>query len=293
VRACLLGAGLSEATLTTFVPLDDLRAIGYEGPLVRVRNPMTSDQAQLRPSLLPGLLRAAQRNWNHGVRDVRLFELGKAFGAWEASEELPEETERAAVLVSGATTSHWSLERRQADVYDVKGVIELLLQEIGVGEWETRADAGMPFHPGRSGVILIGGTEVGRFGEVRPSVTHAFDLEGAVAAEVWLERLFEHARRDLTFVPLPTHPPVLRDISMWLPEDVTASGVAATMRNAGGELLESVEVIDEYRSPEGRRSVAFSLSFRAPDRTLRAAEADDLRGVIAEACAREHGAEIR
>jgi phenylalanyl-tRNA synthetase beta chain len=125
-------------------------------------------------------------------------------------------------------------------------------------------------------------------------VARAFDLEAAVLGTLDLVSLFERAPRELSVRELPTQPPVLRDISMWLPEDVTAGEVRATILASGGEHLDLVEVLDDYREePNGRRSVAFGLTFRAPDRTLRAEEADAARMAIAEACRDRHGAEIR
>jgi phenylalanyl-tRNA synthetase beta chain len=154
----------------------------------------------------------------------------------------------------------------------------------------------MPFHPGHSANILLDGKAVGRFGQVRPSVARSFDLEAAVVGGLSLEPLFERAAKSLKLEELPTQPPVLRDMSMTLPDNAGAEDVMQTMRSAGGELLESVSVLDEYRGPqvgEGRRSLAFSLTFRAPDRTLRSEEADAAREAIAKACRARHGAEIR
>lgn len=294
VRDTLLGAGLSEATLSTFVPLEDVEAIGYDGELVKVTNPMTSDQRQLRPSLFPGLLRAAQRNAARGVGTVRLFEIGKLFRGWQESSDLPDETEHVSVVLTGTLDRHWAAEGRGPDVFDVKGILELVLEEIGLQEWEVRPGIDMPFHPGRSGSITIDGLVVGRFGEVRPSIARAFDLDSAVIGGLSLEPLFARAPAELKVAALPAQPPALRDISMWVPGEVLVADVLQTIREAGGDLLERVEVLDEYRpEPAGRRSVAFGLTFRAADRTLRAEEADAVREAIGATCIERFGAEIR
>ncbi|HYZ91699.1 MAG TPA: phenylalanine--tRNA ligase subunit beta, partial [Actinomycetota bacterium] len=267
VRDTLLGAGLSEAMLSTFVPIQDVEGIGYDGELVRVQNPMTIEQRQLRPSLFPGLLRAAQRNVARGVGTIRLFEIGKLFRGWAKNGELPDETEHVSVVLAGTLDRHWSLEGRPADAFDVKGVLELVLEALGIPDWSIDSGVGMPFHPGRSANITVDGRAVGRFGELRPSVARAFDLESAVAGGLSLEPLYELAPEELTVAQLPNQPPVLRDISMWLPEDASVADVLHTIGEAGGELLERADMLDEYRT-DGRRSVAFSLTFRAPDRTL-------------------------
>lgn len=294
VREALLGAGLNEATLSTFVPLEDIEAVGYAGALVQVSNPMTADQRHLRPSLFPGLLRAAQRNVAHGRGNVRLFEVGKIFTGWEPEAELPDETEHVAMILVGAMTAHWSADDRVVDAFDMKGIVRVMLGEIGIDGWNLEADGGMPFHPGRSASIVLGGERVGVFGEVRPSVARAFDLDGAVLGGLSLAPLFERAPKELRIRELPNQPPVLRHISMWLPRDVGVGDVLATIEASGGEYLELTEVIDEYREgASGRRSVAFGLIFRAADRTLRAEEADSAREAIAAACRDRHGAEVR
>ena len=294
VREALLGAGLHEATLSSFAPSEDIEAVGYEGPVVRVANPMTTDQRQLRPSLFPGLLRAAQRNVARGVRSVRLFEVGKIFRGWEESSELPNETEHVGIVLVGSMGGHWSQEDRVPDAFDLKGIFEVVLDEIGVRGWTLEPYPDMPFHPGRSATVVLDGQPVGRFGEVRPTVARAFDLDAAVIGGLSLQPLFARAPTTLEIRALPAQPPVLRDISMWLPEDAAVAEVVATIRAAGGEHLERVDVLDEYR-PEGetRRSVAFGLTFRAPDRTLRAEEAEAAREAIADACRSQRGAEIR
>lgn len=294
VRDAFLGAGLSEATLSSFAPEEDIAAVGYSGAVVRVANPMTTEQRQLRPSLFPGLLRAAQRNVARGVRSVRLFEVGKIFRGWPESSDLPDETEHVGMILVGSMSGHWSQEDRAPDAFDVKGILEVVLDEIGVKGWTLEPHPDMPFHPGRSATIVLDGQPVGRFGEVRPTVARAFDLEGAAIGGLSLGPLFSRAPTALKVNPLPSQPPVLRDISMWLPADVSVAELLATMHAAGGEHLEHIEVLDEYR-PDGetRRSVAFGLTFRAPDRTLRAEEADAAREVLADACRARHGAEVR
>jgi phenylalanyl-tRNA synthetase beta chain len=298
VRDALVGAGLSEATLSTFVHADDIVRIGYDGELIRISNPMTEDQEQLRPSLFPGLLRAAQRNVARGTADVRLFEVGNIFRGWPGGADLPDESEHVAfVLVGNAETEHWSVTPRAADAFDAKGVIEVVLDEIGVHAWELRSDdIASVFHPGRAANVFVDGVMVGRFGEVRPSVARAFDLDAAVVGGLSLGPLFERAPTDLKVVDLPTQPPVLRDIAIALAEDVGAGDAMATMREAGGPLLESIELVDVYRGTqvgEGRKSLAFRLTFRASDRTLTAAEADAARDAIAAAVAERHGGEVR
>lgn len=298
VRATLTGAGATEATLSTFVSDEDLQAFGYDGPLVRVSNPMTVDQRQLRPTLFAGLLRAAQRNLDRGVATVRLFEFGKIFAGWKHDVPLPEESEHVGIVLAGdAGGNDWYAQHRTFDAFDLKGILEVVLDEIGVRGWTLEPGLPVPFHPGRSARILIDGTYVGRFGEIRPTVVRAFGIEGpVVAGGLALEPLFERAPATLKVRALPTQPPVVRDISVAVGDAVGVADLETTIRSAAGAFLERAVVVDEYRGEQvgdGRRSLTFRLWFRAPDRTLTAAEADAAREAVVDAIRERHGGETR
>src|SRR5262249_54380315 len=153
---------------------------------------------------------------------------------------------------------------------DARGVVEVLLAEIGIDSFDVRAWGDMPFHPGRSSEVVVDGEVLGRFGELRPTVARAFDIDGPVAVAAFtLAPPFARARASLQVTPLPTQPPVLRDIAMSMPDDVPTASVIGTIRAAGGELLESVALMDVYSGEQvgaGRRSLAFRLVFRAAQR---------------------------
>lgn len=297
IRGALLGAGLSEATLFSFLGDEDLSSLG-DAPAREITNPMSSDQTRLRPSLIPGLLRAAQRNTARGTEAVRLFELGVTWGPWPEDAELPEEVERLGVVLAGeadAATPHGS--PRPFDGYDGKGVAELALDELGVHGWELGPCEEMPFHPGRSAAVVVDGERVGAFGEVRPGVVRDHDLDGGVVlVELDLEVLFQAARDTLTVAPVPRLPAVLRDVALVVDEEIPAGAVLETIRGSGGEHLEEATLLDVYRGEqitEGRKSLAYRLVFRAPDRTLTAEEADAGRDAVVSAAAERYGAELR
>jgi len=297
LRDVLSGAGLSELTLTSFITQDQLVSMGTP-PAIEVTNPMTVDQRHLRPSLLPGLLQAARHNVALGVTDVRAFELGTVFLDWPQDADIPTQVERLGVILHGAAGSPgWHSERRPLDAFDAKGILELVCAELGVGGWTLRGCEELPFHPGRSATIQVDGTVIGRFGEVRPSVRTSFELdEPVVLLELDVGGLFERAPRTLTVGSLPTQPPVLRDIALVVDEDVAVGDVDATIRTSGSERLESALLLDVYRGdpvPEGRKSLAFRLTFRSPERTLTAEEADAAREAVADALRRTHRADIR
>ncbi|HVL80769.1 MAG TPA: phenylalanine--tRNA ligase subunit beta [Actinomycetota bacterium] len=299
VRDVLLGAGLTEVVLTSFVSDDDLAASGERGEPLRVSNPLSVDQEALRPSLIPGMLRWGQRNTARGLRDLAAYEIGQVFSAWaDADSPLPPESLRLGLLVAGdASSGAWHETARPADELDVKGILEVLLAELGVTAWTTGPCDEMPLHPGRSATISLDGAVVGRFGALRPSVARAFDLEGTPAvAEIELEPLIAAAPAALSVVDLPRMPAVRRDITFVLDEHVPSAAVEATIRAAAGPALERVALRDVYTGepvPSGSRALTYRIVLRAADRTLTDAEADEVRATVAEAVRTLHAAQLR
>jgi phenylalanyl-tRNA synthetase beta chain len=296
VRDALIGAGLSEANLLSLVTTADVALVGADA--IRVTNPTSVEHDRLRPSLLPGLLHAARRNAAHGVPDVRLFEIGTAFVGWESDADLPREELRLGVVVTGHEGGHvWHTPARPVDAYDAKGIVELVMDELGVDGWETGPCEAMPFHPGRSSAVMVGGVEVGRFGEIRPRLRDGLDLGGGAAVvELALAPLVERARDSLRVRDLPRFPATTRDLALVVDEDVHAGDIERTIRDAAGELAESVVLFDVYRGepiPHGRKNLAFRLTLRAPDRTLTSAEADAARQAVVDAAVTRHGAMVR
>ncbi len=289
LRAALVAAGLMEARHVPFVPASD-------GD-VALLHPLSQEESRLRRELLPRLVRAVESNFAHGVRDVRLFELGTVFGAAAPGEQPTEAVRVAAVFTGARHAPHWSSEAEPFDVWDVKGLLDRLADVLGV-EAGVLADASAPAGaPGPvpsepdalvtpPGSVLDGGglfvlrslgSTVGVAGQVRPDALDA----PAWAAPVWaLEATLTPAMVHPTvprYRPLPAFPPIDRDLALVVPDALPAERVGTIAREAAGDLLEDVRVFDVYRGkgvPDGHRSIAFRLRFRSLERTLTDDDAD-------------------
>lgn len=258
VRRVFTTLGLHEARSLPLVPDGGERAV----PLL---NPLSAEEGFLRQSLVPGLVRSVERNWAARERDVRLFEVGQVFE--QADDGAPAGRLRLAAVVTGARTPpHWTAGGKapEYDVWDIKHMFEEAARTAGPVGHVVARDDGWVFED-----------EDGRCrGRAGPLSTDRPAWAGPVyGMELDVEvRERPYAR----FEPLPSTPPVERDLALVLPADVSAADVEAVMRDAGGALLERVAVFDEYRGAEvDGRSVAWHLVFRAPDRTLRDAEVDE------------------
>jgi phenylalanyl-tRNA synthetase beta chain len=239
------GTGLLEARTLPLGPADSPDAVA-------VLNPLSAEEAHLRSSLLPGLIRRVEYNWSQGNRDVRLFEVGTVFR--KGSGPRPQEELRLAIVLTGARhPSHWSDSANAAklpdmDIWDLKQHFELAVGLAGSNGsfWgPLQADAPKWAAPlfGLEVRIVVGSPPLVRY------------------------------------QPLPTQPPVVRDISLVVPGSITAGAVEALLRREGGKLLERLDVLDEYRGaglPAGTRGVTWRCTFRAPDKTLTEREAVDV-----------------
>ena len=293
VRDSLVRAGLREVHQIPFVSDEDLALVG-DRDAIAVTNPLQADEGWMRPRLLPGLLDTARRNASRYVRSVAIFETGAVF---RLAAGAPRETPSAAFVLSGTAEAGWTGSGRAFDVFDAKGVVEALLAELGVAPWSARPDAGAPFHPGRSAVIEVSGRDVGAFGELHPRVADALDLPGRVSAgELDVEALMGLARDVEEVGDVPRFPPVRRDLSFVVDGGVPAAAVESELEEAAGELLDACLLFDVHVGPplpEGTKSLAYSIDFRAPDRTLTDAEVAEIVGAIADRLAGELGAQLR
>jgi phenylalanyl-tRNA synthetase beta chain len=293
VRASMVRAGLREVRQVPFVSEDDLALAGDAGAAVRITNPLQADEGWLRTRLLPGLLRAAKRNASRHVRSIALFEASTVF---RREGDGVHETPGVAFVMTGETGEGWTGSKRDFDVFDAKGAVEELLAELGV-EWRVGAEPGPPFHPGRSAAIVADEAVIGAFGELHPRVAAAFDLTGRVAVgELDVDALIPRSRTVPAVRDVPRFPPVRRDLAFVVDAATPAGHVQRALEETGGDLLDGCLLFDVHAGPplpEGRKSLAFSIDLRSPDRTLTDAEAAEAVDAIVGRLARDFGAQLR
>ena len=292
VRDALRRAGLREVGLIPFVSEADLRMVG-DDDAIRVTNPLQADDGWLRTRLTPGLLKVVRHNAHRHVRSVAVFEVDKVFRLRDGQ---PEERPKAAFALSGNADPGWASDDRPFDVFDAKGVVEAVMAELGI-DWTLGDPIGRPFHPGRSGAVIVGDERIGVLGEIHPRVADRFDLTARVAvAELEVDALMRLARPVAGVEDVPRFPPVRRDLAFIVDASVPAGRVRAALEATAGELLGSVLLFDVFEGPplpEGAKSLAFSVDFRAADRTLTDEEADVAVAAIVERLSSEVGARLR
>jgi phenylalanyl-tRNA synthetase beta chain len=292
VRDALVRTGLREAKPLPFVSEEDLTLMG-DHDAIPLANPLRAEEAWLRTRVLPGLLHTAARNQRWGTGSVSIFEVGTVF----RSAHPVEERRQVGFVLCGGAGEGWTADDREFDVLDARGAVEALFEDLGVDGWTLGASPDAPFHAGRSARILLEDRPVGLVGELHPRAAASLDIEGRVAvAELDLEPLRAAASRAFRLVEVPRFPPVRRDLAFVVEHDVPAGTVQAVLEAAGGELLDRSVLFDVFRGGpilEGRKSLAFALEFRAPDRTLTDEEVEPVVGAIVDRLRTELGAELR
>jgi len=299
VRRTLAALGHNEAINFSFVSgeKDELLSAAGDGARLMLRNPIDETRAHMRVTLLGGLLDSLERNFNHGTRNVRLFEIGKCFV--DAGEERPVETERLAIVVTGERNENdWGGAAERIDFYDVKGVVEAIAESLGLPalEFKPREDVGF-LHPGQSAAIRLGAEEVGSVGQLHPRVAADYKFKQPVfVAELNLGLVLLADRDEVRYHPLPKFPTVARDIALLIDTGVSFAEVEGAIRSLETPELVSVRLFDLYAGrelPEGKHSIALSLRYRAADRTLTDEEVNAMRDRVVERLKREFNAEVR
>ncbi len=278
----LAAAGLVEVTTPPFVGEQTLTSMGMRLTAPALVNPLSAEEALLRPSLLPGLLKALDRNVRRGLADVGIFELGHVFLGTGSSAPSPgvsgAPSAQARTSLDAALPvqpSHVGLALCGAGAtWDAAVEAVLALgRALGV-QLAVRASTAGPFHPGRCAVILLDGEPVGVAGELHPRVVTALSLPvRTCAGEVDLDPLVAAAAAagEVKAPRVSPYPPATVDVALVVDAGVPAADVEAALRSGAGQLLEELHLFDVYTGPqvaEGSRSLAYALRFRAPDRTL-------------------------
>ena len=316
----LAGAGYVEVLTYPFVGEADWEALGLDADddrrrTVRIANPLSEEEPTLRTTLLPGLLKTLARNVGRGINDVALFEQAPVYlptasaGAapilgvdrrpteeeWEALQTaIPQQPLHVAVVLAGdREASGWWGKGRAASWADAVETVRRLARVLGA-EVEVSSATYAPWHPGRCAEVLLDGRVVGHAGELHPSVCKAFGVPARTAvAEVDLDALMGAAVSVVQAPTFSTYPVAKEDVALVVDTTVPAAAVLGTLREGAGELLESIRLFDVYTGEqigEGKKSLAFALRFRAPDRTLTDAEVAEAREAAIALAVERHGA---
>jgi len=294
VSNILVGCGMQEVITYSLTSLDMLRKVTPQPAPLKVANPITTEQECLRTTLRPGLLQTISSNEKHEDNSIRLFEVGKVYLPREG--DLPEERHTLSGVLCGTRLDHsWHGESERLDFFDAKGILETLLERLGVAaRFEPSEDN--TFSPGSRATIVVGGESVGTLGELHPRVAERCDISSrpVYLFEIDLERLLPATITPLKYRPIPKFPITLRDIAVVVNAETPSKRVQDIIE--GSPLVARVNLFDVYTGkqvPAGKKSLAFRVLYQSPRRTLNDEEVNRAQQEIVSRLSRELGATLR
>ncbi len=303
ITRALVAAGVTEAWTGSFCSPSSLDALGLDQDhparrLVEVSNPMSEQERALRSTMLPGLLGCVARNSAHQASGVALFEIARVYEPG-SGDLAGEELVLGAVFAGVRSPKAWNTPETVWDFFTAKGALEGAAAAIGVSglSYASLAYPSAPFHPTRGAALSLNGAMIGVIGELHPDVCERFEVpEGTVSFEVALEPLLRALPGRRETQPLSRFPSVFIDLALVVDAGVAAGKVQDVVARAGAPEVASVRLFDVYlgdQVAEGRKSLAFSLEMRVPERTMTDEDTQRVRDRILAAVAERFAAELR
>jgi len=282
IRQALADAGFDEAVNYSFIDtkhdevyeaVPGLIDERLDNKFVEICDPVIEGAVRMRPTLLPGLLDAIRLNFNQQNKNLKLFELGKAFGAANSEEGLPTERELFALVITGSQMSeNWAMPGRELDFYDAKGAVESALETAGYQDISFTSAGVKHLRPGQSASISVSGKPVGTVGRLNEEIAANYKFRQPVyVAEVDLQTILSEPADPVRYAPLSKFPSIVRDVSFAVGRDITFDSIRDAITEQGVELCRGVTFVDVYEGKglaENERSLTIRLEYRSDARTL-------------------------
>lgn len=292
-KSILQGLGLNEVMTYSFISPRaydkiNLPEDSYLRNYIKLINPLGEDYSVMRTTLLPNMMELLSRNYNRGVEECYVYEIGNTFIAKEFPiAELPEEKKILSLGTYG-----------KKDFYYLKEVVDLTLGRLGIKGIEyIREEDDTSFHPGRTAKLLLGGECIGIIGEIHMDVALNYNIKDRVyIGQIDFDKIVELTNMEVKYQPLPKYPGMLRDLALVVKEDILVGNMEKIMWKHGKGLIEKIELFDIYTGnqiPEGMKSVAYSITYRSHDRTLRDDEVNEIQKDIIKDLEDTFGAKLR
>jgi phenylalanyl-tRNA synthetase beta chain len=290
-RRLLVNLGCFECVTYSFGPAGDYEKLNLPADdrlrcMVRILNPLGDEQAMMRTSPVPDMLKVVAGNLNRKTKDIRLFEAGRVYLPSDEAGSLPDERKYICIALCG-----------DEDFFSMKGVVENLLEAYGIRSTRFMTDASEYYHPGRKASVYASGEKLGELGEIHPDVCAAFGIGKRVyLTELDLRKLCDASDDVVKYEPLPRFPAVERDVALIVDAEVPAGDLLNCIRMNAGPYFESAALFDVYTGDKlgaGKKSLAYTIVLRAKDRTLLDEEANGARDAVVAAAGAQFGAKLR
>ncbi|GAB4539206.1 MAG: phenylalanine--tRNA ligase subunit beta [Thermodesulfovibrionia bacterium] len=306
IKGAMVGAGFTEVVNPSFMNLSSIDELGIphddkRRDVVQIMNPLRREEAYLRTTLIPSLLNNARVNQNRGEKSFSFFEVSRVFFD-NKGDKLPEEVmQMAGIHCKSLTPSIW--QKPHEGFYDIKGAIENMFRNFKISDYSFEPSKGHgtiePYlHPAKSCVIKVNNRVIGSMGEVHPSIASVYEIRGDISIfEITnIDRMIDAIPSSITFKQLPRYPYIERDISIVVNRDIMIGDIKSIISSIGSEFIEFIELFDIYTGkqiPSDKKSVAFTIRYRASDRTLTDEEVDTIHSEVINRLKDSINAELR
>jgi phenylalanyl-tRNA synthetase beta chain len=294
LRNKLANFGFNEAISYSFIDarndekfglIPNLVGENLDEKFVSLQDSIIEGATRMRPTLLSGLLDAVRTNFNYQKRDLKLFEIGKVFSASEKENDLPNERELFAMVLTGSEIlENKAMPLRPLDFYDAKGALESALDAAGLPALDFRADDAKHLQKGQAAQIFMDGKSIGTIGRLNDEISAAYKFRQPVfVAEVDLQALLESNERTIVYQPLPVYPSIVRDVSLLIKRSLSFAEIQKAIKDQGFELCRKIEFVDIYEGQgvaDDERSITIRLEYRSDERTLLDEEIDSIHQQI-------------
>lgn len=288
----LIGSGLNQSISYSFTSpkvFDKIKLPedSFLRKAIAIKNPLGEDFSIMRTTTLPSMLECLARNYTRNNEEAKLFEMGKVYIPDEDVNKLPKEINTVIIGLYG-----------KVDYLDIKGIVENIIKTLGISSCSFLRETENPvFHPGKTASLNINKEKAGVLGEVHPDVADNYDMDArCYIAELNLDILYSNANTIKKYKEIPKFPAVTRDMAFILDEDILVQDIEAIIVKQGGSIVESVNLFDIYRGkqiPEGKKSIAYNITYRRGDRTLTDEEVNKVHDKILRTLENKLGAQLR
>ncbi len=301
IRCSLDGLGFNEVVANSLI--DENVAKLFSDNIVQIKNPISKDLSAMRPSMVCSMLQTVFYNSNYGTNDIRAFEIGRTYKKIDKPGPgviVPGFLEKKAIslCLSGRKNQvGWYSDDRMVDIYDMKGVVEGLLNKILLDKFQFICYDSHSALTEETIAVEKNGTYIGFLGKVKRELLKKFSLENDVyVSELSIEELTQEEKRFKSYIPSPKFPPVTRDLAFIVDKKILVENVERVIRSSGAPLLKKATLFDVFNGEplkEGKKSLAFALEMTSLEKTLTEAEADAvIKKVVSDVCGK-FGAEFR
>lgn len=295
IREVLTRLGLNEIITYSLISKKSIEGLDIpEDGVVSIKNPLSIDQEIMRPTMLPGALEVISYNLNRKAKHLAFFELGKTY---EEKTNLYTEKPFLSIGLAGIKQEDWKTKKQEFSFFDIKGIFEKLLEELGISNISFKQCKKKPFKRYAASLMKCGGRIIGCLGEIENALSDKFDIEKKIFyGELDIKAIHDKIKLERKYISLGRYPPITRDISVVMDTSVLSSDITFIVKESGKDIVKNVSLVDCYMGeqiPKGKKGLLYRIEYRSNEKTLQDKEVDETHSKIKNTLSEKLGIAFR